>query len=77
MILETKDKNSLSDARIDKAKEFLSDAHAIFNERRYRSSINRAYHAALNAARSLLILEGSNPETREGWKDVNNEDLTP
>jgi uncharacterized protein (UPF0332 family) len=66
LTLETKDKKSLSDARMDKAKEFLSDARATYNERRYRTSVNRAYYAALNAVRAILILEGANPETHEG-----------
>ena len=66
MILEPKDKKLLSDARMHKAREFLSDAQSTFTDRRYRTSVNRAYYAALNAVRSLLILEGSNPETHEG-----------
>jgi uncharacterized protein len=64
--LDTKDKKALSDARMDKAKEFLSDARATYNERRFRTSVNRAYYAALNAVRAILILEGANPETHEG-----------
>jgi uncharacterized protein (UPF0332 family) len=64
--LDTKDKKALSDARMDKAKEFLSDARATYNERRFRTSVNRAYYAALNAVRAVLILEGANPETHEG-----------
>lgn len=66
MTLDTKDKKALSDARMDKAKEFLSDARATYNERRFRTSVNRAYYAALNAVRAVLILEGANPETHEG-----------
>ena len=66
MTLDIKDKKALSDARMDKAKEFLSDARATYNERRFRTSVNRAYYAALNAVRAVLILEGANPETHEG-----------
>jgi len=33
---------------------------------RHRTSVNRAYYAALNAVRAILILEGVNPETHEG-----------
>ena len=66
MNFEIKDKKSLSDARMDKAKEFLSDSYATFNDVRYRTSVNRAYYAALNAVRSLLILEGPDPGTHEG-----------
>jgi uncharacterized protein (UPF0332 family) len=66
MILDPKDKKVLSDTRMEKAKEFLADAQATYNEKRYRTSVNRAYYAALNAVRAILILEGANPETHEG-----------
>jgi uncharacterized protein (UPF0332 family) len=66
MILNPDDRKHLSEVRMSKAREFLADAHANFNEKRYRTSINRAYYAALNAVRAILILEGSNPETHEG-----------
>jgi uncharacterized protein (UPF0332 family) len=66
VILEVKDKKVLSDARMEKAREFLADARATYDEKRYRTSINRAYYAALNAARAILILEGANPETHDG-----------
>lgn len=66
MILDIKDKKTLSDARMEKAKEFLADARATYNDKRYRTSVNRSYYAALNAARAILILEGASPETREG-----------
>jgi uncharacterized protein (UPF0332 family) len=66
MILDIKDKKALSDARMEKAKEFLADARATYNDKRYRTSVNRSYYAALNAARAILILEGASPETHEG-----------
>ena len=66
MNLEAKDKKILSDVRMKKALEFLEDAHANFNDSRHRTSVNRSYYAALNAARALLILEGVNPETHNG-----------
>ena len=66
MILETRDKRVISDTRMEKAREFLLDARATFEERRYRTSVNRAYYAALNAVRAILILEGANPETHDG-----------
>jgi uncharacterized protein (UPF0332 family) len=44
----------------------IVDESANFKEGRYKTSINRSYYAALNAARALLILEGANPETHEG-----------
>jgi len=64
--LEAQDKRSLSDLRMTKAQEFLGDAQANRREGRHKTAVNRAYYAALSAIRSLLILEGSNPETHEG-----------
>ena len=66
MILETRDKKVISDTRMEKSREFLLDARATFEGRRYRTSVNRAYYAALNAVRAILILEGANPETHDG-----------
>lgn len=66
MNLEAQDKKSLSDIRMNKAVEFLEDAHANFKDARYKTSVNRSYYAVLNAARALLILEGVNPETHSG-----------
>jgi len=66
MNLDPKDKRTLSETRMAKAKEFLADARATFDGGRYRTSVNRAYYAALNAVRAILILEGANPETHEG-----------
>jgi uncharacterized protein (UPF0332 family) len=66
MNLDAKDKETLSDARMEKAKEFLADAEALWRQRRYRSTVNRAYYAALSAVRSVLILAGVNPESHEG-----------
>lgn len=66
MTLEEKDKRSLSDVRMAKAREFLEDARANLAGGRHRTAINRSYYAALSAARSILILEGANPETHEG-----------
>jgi|MudIll2142460700_1097286.scaffolds.fasta_scaffold188505_3 uncharacterized protein (UPF0332 family) len=66
MTLEQKDKISLSDIRMKKAYEFLQDAKANSEDGRYNTSINRSYYAALYAVRSILILEGANPETHEG-----------
>lgn len=66
MTLKSHDKKSLSDIRMTKAYDFLEDARANYKDGRYKTSINRSYYAALNAARAVLILEGSNPETHEG-----------
>ncbi|MBI2001336.1 MAG: HEPN domain-containing protein [candidate division NC10 bacterium] len=66
MTLEPQDKRSLSDLRMAKALEFLEDARANLREGRHKTAINRSYYAALSAVRSVLILEGANPETHEG-----------
>lgn len=66
MRLEPQDKRSLSDARMAKAREFLGDARANLQEGRHRTAVNRSYYAALSAVRSILVLEGANPETHEG-----------
>jgi uncharacterized protein (UPF0332 family) len=66
VILEIKDKKVISNTRMEKAREFLADARATYDDKRYRTSVNRAYYAALNAVRSILILEGANPETHDG-----------
>jgi uncharacterized protein (UPF0332 family) len=64
--INIKDKTILSDVRMERAREFLSDAHANFKEQRYRTAVNRSYYASLSAIRAVLILEGLNPETHEG-----------
>jgi uncharacterized protein (UPF0332 family) len=66
MMLDAKDKQSLSDLRMAKAREFLDDARGTLKDGRHRTAINRSYYAALAAVRSVLILEGANPETHEG-----------
>lgn len=66
MNIDRKDKKILSDVRMDRAREFLTDAWANFREQRFRTAVNRAYYASLSAIRALLILEGINPETHEG-----------
>ena len=66
MTLSWADKKILSQVRMTKANEFLEDAKGNYREGRFKTSINRSYYALLAAARSILILEGSNPETHEG-----------
>lgn len=66
MILNSEDKKNLSEVRLEKAVEFLDDANANFEDKRYRTSVNRCYYASLSAIRALLILEGVNPESHTG-----------
>ncbi|MEW6570528.1 MAG: HEPN domain-containing protein [Nitrospirota bacterium] len=66
MTLEPQDKKTLSNIRIEKARKYLQDASANFKEGRYETAVNRSYYAALNAVRSILVLEGVDPETHKG-----------
>jgi uncharacterized protein (UPF0332 family) len=66
MTLTKEDKINLSESRMQKAMEFLDDSRANLSEGRIKTSVNRSYYAALNAIRSLLILEGVNPESHDG-----------
>lgn len=66
MKLTPEDKINLSSVRFEKAEEFLNDAKATLQEERLRTSVNRAYYSALNGVRSLLILQGVNPESHTG-----------
>ena len=64
MTLDSQEKKYLNDIRMAKAKEFLQDAEANYREGRYKTSINRSYYAALNASRSILILEAEKEAIR-------------
>ena len=66
MTLNAQEKKDLSIIRMKKAQEFLEDARANYEGKRYRTSVNRSYYAALNAVRALLILDGVNPESHDG-----------
>ena len=66
MKLNKQDKENLSEIRFEKAGEFLRDAQANIEETRYKTGVNRAYYAVLQAVRSLLVLEGLDAETHSG-----------
>lgn len=66
MTLDRYDKVQLSDIRFEKAREFLLDAQANLEQSRFRTAINRAYYAVLQAVRSLLVLQGLDVETHGG-----------
>ena len=66
MTLSADDKRSLSDIRFEKAQAALEDARANLEENRLSTAVNRSYYAALNAVRSLLILDGLSPESHAG-----------
>ena len=63
MTLSADDKRSLSDIRFEKAQAALDDARANLEENRLSTAVNRSYYTALNAVRSLLILDGLSPES--------------
>ena len=66
MTLSGSDKTALSEVRFAKAHATLADARANMAGKRPDTAVNRSYHAALNAVRALLILEGVNPESHFG-----------
>lgn len=64
--LSIEEKIALSNYRIQKSKEALSDATSNFNADIFKTSVNRSYYSVLHAARSLLILKGVDPLRHEG-----------
>lgn len=60
------EKISLSDLRMDRAREMLEDAKKTLYAGMFKTSVNRSYYAALHATRSLLILKGIDPATHDG-----------
>ena len=50
----------LSDYRMNKAKDLLSQSKLLFDNQKFDGSINRSYYAIFNAIRSLLALVKSN-----------------
>jgi len=70
MTLSLQEKISLSEARIEKARNHLRDAEDTFREGKHGLAINRAYYAILSAARSLLILKGIDPVPHKGVKTM-------
>ena len=66
--LSSEEKIALSDVRIEKSREMLSDAVKNFNAGMYKTSVNRSYYSVLHSARSLLILRGVDPVRHDGVK---------
>lgn len=48
----------LSKHRLEQAKEELEDAILLYNNKRYKSSNNRAYYSIFHCIRAVLALEG-------------------
>jgi uncharacterized protein (UPF0332 family) len=53
---------------MEKAKSLLRDAEILLESASFSSSANRSFYAVLAAARSLLAMRGTDPETHEGVK---------
>ena len=66
MTLSADDKRTLSEVRFAKAQEALADAQATLVQNRLNTAVSRSYYAALSGIRSLLILDGVNPESHAG-----------
>lgn len=75
MTLSAEEKKALSTYRLDKAQRLLDDAALLLREKRWESSVNRSYYAALSAAKAALILLGIDPKTHEGVKTMVNKEL--
>ncbi len=75
MTLSREEKRALSRYRLEKADRLLADARLLLEQRRWESAVNRAYYAALSAARAVLILFGGDPRSHEGVKTMVNQRL--
>jgi uncharacterized protein (UPF0332 family) len=68
--LSIEEKIALSNIRAEKSKEAINDAIGSLNAGMFKTSANRSYYAVLHAARSLLILHGSDPLKHDGVKTM-------
>ena len=68
MTLSPAEKCDLARYRMEKAENLLHDAEILLQSGSFSSSANRSYYAVLAAARSLLAMRGTDPETHEGVK---------
>lgn len=56
----------LSQYRFDTAKSDLRVAKLLFNEKEYRSSVNRSYYSIFHALRAVLALDGFDSSKHSG-----------
>jgi uncharacterized protein (UPF0332 family) len=68
MTLSGDEKVDLARYRMGKAAGLLADGETLLSASSYASSANRSYYAALSAARALLVIRGTDPESHEGVK---------
>jgi len=66
MKLKNKDRNSLVDVRLQKAKETLTEAKSNFELGYWRAAANRLYYASFYATSALLIKHGITAHTHSG-----------
>ncbi|MGE5343059.1 MAG: HEPN domain-containing protein [Candidatus Omnitrophota bacterium] len=62
----TEQARNLSEYRLNKAKNLLSQAELLLTNRQYDGSINRSYYAILNAVRAVLALVGIDNRSHQG-----------
>ncbi len=60
------EKIALSQARMNKAKECLSDAKILLDNGSYKSLANRSYYAIFHAMRAVLALDGFDSKKHSG-----------
>jgi hypothetical protein len=65
MTLSPAEKRDLARYRMEKAKSLLRDAEILLESGSFSSSANRSFYAVLAAARSLLAMRGTDPESHE------------
>lgn len=59
-------KYSLSEYRLEKAKESLKYAKLLFENNGYAEAANRAYYAIFHASRAVLALDGVDRKKHSG-----------
>lgn len=64
--MQSDEKRALSQARLSKAKECLSDAKLLMDNGSYKSLANRSYYAIFHAMRSVLVLDGYDSKKHSG-----------
>lgn len=48
------------------AVEMLSDARALYKEKRMKSTVNRAYYAMFHAAKAILLSQAADAQSHAG-----------
>ena len=64
--MEIDDIISLSKVRLERAKEFLDDAHDALEKEKYRTVANRSYYAVFHAMRAVLAFNNFDTKSHKG-----------